>query len=138
MWDLMSYLIWMVALIIGVFVIGYGIKFAVSGGMKMPAMLKPTRERRLDVVDHANVDGKRRLLLVRRDNVEHLIMTGGPVDLVIETGIGAPLAVQRDVVRQKPVERTPEQASQPVQPLAANEPVFSRPARAFSKVVGEN
>ncbi len=26
-------------------------------------------------------------MLVRRDNVEHLIMTGGPVDVVIETGI---------------------------------------------------
>jgi hypothetical protein len=28
-------------------------------------------------------------VLVRRDNVEHLIMTGGPVDVVIETGIDA-------------------------------------------------
>ena len=27
-----------------------------------------------------------RLMLVRRDGVEHLIMTGGPVDVVIETG----------------------------------------------------
>ncbi len=26
-------------------------------------------------------------MLIRRDNVEHLIMTGGPVDVVIETGI---------------------------------------------------
>ena len=34
-----------------------------------------------------SLDGRRRLVLVRRDNVEHLIMTGGPVDVVIETGI---------------------------------------------------
>ena len=26
-------------------------------------------------------------MIIRRDNVEHLIMTGGPQDLVIETGI---------------------------------------------------
>ena len=45
------------------------------------------RERRLGVVESAAVDGHRKLVLVRRDNVEHLIMTGGPVDVVIETGI---------------------------------------------------
>jgi hypothetical protein len=28
--------------------------------------------------------------LVRRDDTEHLIMTGGPVDVLIETGIVAP------------------------------------------------
>jgi hypothetical protein len=47
------------------------------------------RERRLGVVESASVDAHRRLLLIRRDNVEHLIMTGGPVDVVIETGIAA-------------------------------------------------
>ncbi len=45
-------------------------------------------ERRLEVVAQANVDGRRRLVMIRRDDVEHLIMTGGPVDVVIETGIG--------------------------------------------------
>ena len=38
------------------------------------------RERRLGVVESAAVDGHRKLILIRRDNVEHLIMTGGPVD----------------------------------------------------------
>lgn len=46
------------------------------------------RNRRLGVVDQVPVDGRRRLLLVRRDSVEHLVMTGGPIDIVIETGIG--------------------------------------------------
>jgi hypothetical protein len=45
--------------------------------------------RRLGVVETASVDGRRRLVLIRRDNVEHLIMIGGPVDMVIETGIPA-------------------------------------------------
>jgi hypothetical protein len=47
------------------------------------------KARRTGVVEATSVDGRRRLLLVRRDNVEHLIMTGGPVDVVIETGIPA-------------------------------------------------
>ena len=45
------------------------------------------RERRLGVVEAGNVDGRRKLILIRRDDVEHLIMTGGPVDVVVETGI---------------------------------------------------
>lgn len=45
------------------------------------------RDRRLGVVEAASVDGRRKLILLRRDNVEHLIMTGGPVDVVVETGI---------------------------------------------------
>lgn len=46
-------------------------------------------EKRLAVVDQANLDGRRKLVLIRRDGTEHLIMTGGPVDVVIETGIRA-------------------------------------------------
>lgn len=45
------------------------------------------RNRRLAVVDSLVVDQKRQLLVVRRDNVEHLILVGGPQDLVVETGI---------------------------------------------------
>lgn len=53
------------------------------GGMT----LFPSKLKRVGVVESASLDGRRRLVLVRRDNVEHLIMTGGPVDVVIETGI---------------------------------------------------
>ena len=45
------------------------------------------RDKRLGVVETATVDAKRKLLLVRRDEVEHLVMIGGPVDMLIETGI---------------------------------------------------
>lgn len=60
--------------------------FVLSGGKSGASFLKG-REKRLGVVETANVDGRRKLLLIRRDDVEHLIMTGGPVDMVIETGI---------------------------------------------------
>jgi hypothetical protein len=46
-------------------------------------------------MEETKVDRVRRLVLIRRDDVEHLIMTGGPVDVVIETGIPA---LQRDYV----------------------------------------
>lgn len=46
-----------------------------------------SREPRLMVLDAAAVDPKRRLVLIRRDEVEHLIMIGGPTDIVIESGI---------------------------------------------------
>lgn len=72
----------------------------------------PKPERRLDVVEQAHVDGRRRLILIRRDDVEHLIMTGGPVDVVIETGIAGPLAAA------------------PAEP-----PVFNRPARTLATPV---
>lgn len=47
-------------------------------------------EKRLQVIDTANVDGKRKVIIIRRDNVEHVVMTGGPQDLVIESGIAVP------------------------------------------------
>jgi flagellar protein FliO/FliZ len=45
------------------------------------------REKRLGVVETAAVDAKRKLYLIRRDDVEHLVIIGGPVDVVVETGI---------------------------------------------------
>jgi hypothetical protein len=45
------------------------------------------RQPRLAVIDAASVDGRRRLVLIRRDNTEHLLMIGGPTDVVVETNI---------------------------------------------------
>lgn len=46
-----------------------------------------SRSRRLGVIDSVPLDQKRQAILLRRDNVEHLIITGGPQDVVVETGI---------------------------------------------------
>ena len=45
------------------------------------------RQPRLAVIDAAQVDSRRRLVLIRRDNVEHLLMIGGPTDVVVEPNI---------------------------------------------------
>lgn len=55
-------------------------------------------QKRLAVSAALALDGRRRLLIVRRDDTEHLLLVGGPNDLVIEAGIapgssgGAPSA----------------------------------------------
>ena len=46
--------------------------------------------RRLAVVEVAPIDSKRRLVLVRRDETEHLVLLGTTTDILIEAGIAAP------------------------------------------------
>lgn len=43
--------------------------------------------RRLSIIERSYLDNGRKLLLVRRDNIEHLVMIGGPIDILIEAGI---------------------------------------------------
>jgi flagellar protein FliO/FliZ len=45
------------------------------------------RRPRLSVIEHAVIDAKRCLVLVRRDEVEHLLMIGGEIDIVVEAGV---------------------------------------------------
>lgn len=53
-------------------------------------MLRPRGgQRRLAIIEIAPIDAKRRLVLVRRDGTEHLIMLGTTSDLLIEAGIAA-------------------------------------------------
>ncbi len=55
--------------------------------------------RRLAIVEVTAIDAKRRLVLVRRDHTEHLILLGASADLVIERGIPAREA-ERDQGRE--------------------------------------
>src|SRR3954470_3953764 len=56
-------------------------------GNRLGANANRGRMPRLAVIDAAAVDNRRRLVLVRRDNVEHLLMIGGPSDIVVEPNI---------------------------------------------------
>ena len=80
---------------------------------------------RLAVIDAEEVDGRRRLVLVRRDGVEHLLLIGGPSDLVIESGIGAASA-------SRPVERAAMAVPGPTPSSAAREDRVSVPKRETS------
>jgi len=91
------------------------------------------RQPRLAVLDAAAIDTRRRLVLVRRDDVEHLIMIGGPTDIVIESRIAPPKpgvttpqeqsalpqqAVERRVVQQPQNQPSPETRIAPVSAMA--------------------
>lgn len=54
---------------------------------------------RLAVIDAAAIDGRRRLVLVRRDNMEHLLMIGGPTDIVVESNIVRAMPMREQLPR---------------------------------------
>lgn len=87
--DLLLYVLFFALLVLVVLAGLWVMRNSLGGQSPMVALFGPRPDRRLAVVEHASVDGRRRLVLVRRDNVEHLIMTGGPVDVLIESGIEA-------------------------------------------------
>lgn len=48
---------------------------------------QPSRGKRLEVVETKMIDGRRKLVLLRRDHVEHLVILGANQETVIESGI---------------------------------------------------
>ncbi len=58
---------------------GLGARYVTRGG------------RRLAIVEVAAVDAKRRLVLLRRDDTEHLVLLGAQSELLIESGIKLPV-----------------------------------------------
>lgn len=91
------------------------------------------RQPRLAVIDASPVDSRRKLVLIRRDNVEHLIMIGGPTDVVVEQNIvrAANAASPRDLSREPAAPRIPEPAVRPIEgsswPLQPEPPVPAAP-----------
>lgn len=110
------------------------------------------RRTRLAVMDAAAIDSRRRLVLVRRDDVEHLVLIGGPTDLVIERDIrmvnraarhgehhhepaADPTPTSPELERARAQVRPPQAAPRPAQPPRPVEPVLpARPASATSNV----
>jgi len=98
------------------------------------------RGQRLGISEYYEIDKSRRLVLVRRDNVEHLILIGGPQDLVVEPGITAqgvasayqPSPVTPEAAGFRPAPRAPSFTERKPQPVAARgaEPTPLRPATA--------
>ena len=119
-----SALMWTVFALIGLLVllilirIVRGLTFGtfVAGGRN--------RKARLAVMDATAVDSHRRLVLVRRDDVEHLILIGGPTDVVVEQNIRLLAPPKRAAADEKP-EAPSAMAERPV-PVAAPAPMPPR------------
>src|SRR5271169_1085447 len=104
------------------------------------------RQPRLAVVDYASVDGRRRLILVRRDNVEHLMMIGGPTDVVVEPNIVRATPAARDVPGARPTAGIdalpraiplPENGNGSAWPLAPESTVGLRPSPRLDSLPDE-
>lgn len=119
MLDILLYIVLFAALAAGAFFGFIFLQSYLNGGGASGSFFGPKPEKRLDVVEQWSLDARRRLVLIRRDDVEHLIMTGGPVDVVIETGIG-------------------EAPRKSAAVTASSEAVFSRPARSLGGAAAGN
>ena len=74
-----------------------------------------TRQPRLGLVDAFSLDGQRQLVLIRRDNVEHLVMIGGPNDVLVESQISRAVAPVRDANLTQPAPAAqPRRRAEPV------------------------
>lgn len=82
------------------------------GGSRVVGQNRAARAPRLALVDALPIDGRRRLVLVRRDNVEHLLLIGGPADVVVEPAIN----------RAIPAGARPKPAQPQTQPQAQAQP----------------
>ncbi len=87
-----------------------------------------TRQPRLGLVDAFSLDGQRQLVLIRRDNIEHLVMIGGPNDVLVESQINRAVVPAREsnqasplLVPSTPARRT-EAAALPASPAVAEPP----------------
>src|SRR5579871_389485 len=86
-----------------------------------------TRQPRLGLVDAFSLDGQRQLVLVRRDNVEHLVMIGGPNDVLVESQINRAAAPARESNQASPLLVPSAPARRTETPVAAAPVVAEAP-----------
>jgi flagellar biogenesis protein FliO len=60
---------------------------------------------RLGLVSYYPLDTRRQLVIVKRDDKEHLLLIGGPNDLVIETGIEKSPQKLKDLMGEQPIKK---------------------------------
>jgi hypothetical protein len=89
-WEKLGPYIWQVATVIVAIVLliaAWAILRRVFNGRIRASGGGRARQPRLGIVDAFDLDRERQLVLIRRDNVEHLVMIGGPNDVLIESEI---------------------------------------------------
>jgi hypothetical protein len=137
-WTLGALILLLIILVVVRIVRGFTFGTFVAGGRN--------RKTRLAVMDATAVDSHRRLVLVRRDDVEHLILIGGPTDVVVEQNIRLQTPARR-ILPQEPHTHSEDMPARQSHeslkpPPAAAEPPQSpapppRPAEAPRSAAGE-
>ena len=64
---------------------GYGLKYISTRGIKWPS--KTPVAKRLELVETLAIDVRRRLVIVRCDGREHLLLLGANQDLVVQSDL---------------------------------------------------
>jgi flagellar protein FliO/FliZ len=135
--DLSVLMKFLVAFVVVLAVLGAGgyLWRRFSGG-NLVALGPRGRQPRLAVIDAASVDGRRRLVLVRRDNVEHLLLIGGPTDVVVEPNIDRTAAAATAPAPVRDTKASPAFEPLPRQTMSLegagwppSEPVHAEPPR---------
>lgn len=128
-----SALVWTLAALIGLLILLVAVR--IVRGLTFGTFVAGGRNRktRLAVMDATAVDSNRRLVLVRRDDVEHLLLIGGPTDVVVEQNIRMVPPARRPAPTEDIAERhapapSPEQPVQPLTPASLATPAAARPA----------
>ena len=86
--EFAGYFRFLLALVFVIGLIGVAAAIARRLGLGFPAAaMKKSANRRLSVVEAAPLDGRRRMVLIRRDDTEHLIVLGPNSEVVVESGI---------------------------------------------------
>ena len=80
-------------------------------------------QNRLGITEAIALEGKRRLVMVRRDDVEHLVLIGGENDLVIEQGIKKASPATTDATKPAPAKPAAQSQTkpQPAKPQATQQ-----------------
>lgn len=82
-----TYFRFLIALIFVLALIGLIAWIARRFGVGRVAVRPRGAARRIEVIETAAIDAKRRLVLLRRDRTEHLVLLGASSELLIESGI---------------------------------------------------
>jgi flagellar protein FliO/FliZ len=128
-----------VIVVLGLLALAFWLLRRSSGG-RLGSGAARGRQPRLAVIDQATVDSRRRLVLIRRDNVEHLLVIGGPSDVVVEPNIvrAATVVPETGPARPPAMPRLPvgEDSMWPLQPEPAP-PARSTAEAAFKPAIAE-
>ena len=87
--DFESYIRFALALTFVLALIGVLTAVARRFGFGYRSAPRKTTDRRLSIVEVMPLDAKRKLVLVRRDSTDHLVLLGSGSELLVERGIPA-------------------------------------------------